>query len=180
MSVKSFITAMFDSDLDFSNVDIDDFIVCVKRLASILCSDSVSGKSRRSGRSRRYNSILAKELGINDKYTLRVSDLYTFSADGVQIDVCIRGSNYYVGVTGDWRPNEKVLTKLLYMDNLNFERHFDFSEVKILGNVKGSFTYYGGSDFPVNDLGFKNILRLWTSVVGAYVSHLSIKLIEET
>ncbi len=171
MSVQSFIKQLFDSDLDFSNVAIDDFITCIKRLNQILteCADP----SRRSARSRRYNSILAKTMGLNDKFNSRVSELYTFSADDVQIDICIRGKSYYVAISGSWRPSERALQNLLYIDNLNYDMLFDFSEVKVLGKDNQSFTYYGGSDFPVNNEGFKRILRLWSMAVYSYSSKLN-------
>lgn len=171
MSVNNFIKQLFDSDLDFSNVAIDDFITCIKRLYQILneCADP----SKRSARSRKYNSILAKTIALNDKFNPRVSELYTFSADDVQIDICIRGKSYYVAISGSWRPSERALQNLLYIDNLNFEKLFDFSEVKILGNDKQSFTYYGGSDFPVNNEGFNRILRLWSMAVYSYSSKLN-------
>ena len=66
MSVKSFLGQCYDSDLDFSNLDVDDFVICIKRLYQILTKNI--GQSVRDRRKRRYNSVLAKYIQLNEKY----------------------------------------------------------------------------------------------------------------
>lgn len=173
MSVKSFLSEIENCDFSIPNQDIDDFIICVRRLGKILtnCFDS----SAQSKRERKYNSVLSKKLGENDLFNpSKVYKLFTFSANSTQIDICIRTGFYFVSVSGAWRPDLKLLQSALELPNLNFDTFFEFPEIKKIYSVNGSIEYFGGSDFPLDVTGLNRILRLWSVVVSQCCAHIDV------
>ena len=174
MSVKSFLNELEDCDINFPNEDIDDFVTCIKRLGKILtrCFDNSSA----SKRERRYNSVLAREMSSMDKYNVKkVFNLYTFSANSCQIDICIRANCYWVSISGAWRPDMKLLNSSLDLCNLNFKDVFEYPDVKKIYSVNGSIQYFGGEDFPVNIQGFNRIARLWAIIVSQLCCHIDVQ-----
>ena len=100
--------------------------------------------------------------------------MLNFNDDSVRIDVCIRmrGKDkfYFVAIVGSWRPNKKALDIHLANYNLNYENFFDFPEVEGISSNSGSCQFFGGSDFPVDPVGFDRIHRLFTIVVCQYLT----------
>lgn len=170
-----FVSEMFESGLDFSNVNINDFILCVKRLNEIL--QKAGSDARTAVRQRNFNSAYSKSLFNSQRFNPRVcSSMHSFTDEDTQIDICIRKKHFYVSVCGAWRPDPKALNQVLALDNLNFDMQFDFSEVRSLVSHVGSFTFYGGDDFPVDDIGFKRISRVWCKILLMYFSHKDVLL----
>lgn len=169
MSVQTLIQSMYNSDLDLSTIQVDEFIQSIKTLANIL--KPVSAQTKRTESKRRYNSILAKYLSLNDVFeSTKISDIFRFNWNDTSIDIVIKNKCYYVGVCGAWRPKEKTLNMLLANYNLNFEQLFDFPEVKTLTSFSGCFSFYGGKDFPCTKEGLNRILRLFNSIISAFLS----------
>lgn len=161
---------MYDSELDFSNVNVNDFIVCVKRLNEILTS--AGSDARTAVRKREFNSSYAKQLYECDKFNPRVfSSVHCFTDETEQIDICIRQKKFYVSVCGAYQPNIRPLLHLLQLKELNFSDDFDFSNLEDFHTFKGSFQFYGGSDFPANETGYKRIYKVWFTILQMYLSH---------
>lgn len=170
MSVSSFIKMMYDSDLDFSNVNVNDFCLCVKRLNEILAK--AGSDARTAVRKREFNSSYAKQLYECEKFNPRVfSSVHCFTDETQQIDICIRQKCFYVSVCGAYQPNLKALLHLLQLTELNFAEQFDFSNMENFHTFKGCFQFYGGKDFPVNEIGLKRIYKVWFQILQMYLSH---------
>lgn len=172
MSVSSFVDALVKSELDFTNVDIADFISHFKACARVL--ERVSKNNRKSVRERKFKSMYSKQLFESMKFDSKYcSEFFQFSDSDVQIDICIRKNHYYVSVCGSFRPKEKALEHILALQNFNFDIAFDFPTVKEMKEENGIFSFYGGDDFPVDDKGLKRIRHLWFVVLEMYFSSLS-------
>lgn len=177
MSVSNFIKKCFDSDLDFSCVEIDDFIVCVKRLSQIL--NKASDDSKKSTRERKMNSVLAQQVFLSERFNPKtVHDYYSFTYENEQIDVCIKSKSFCVSVTGDFVPTAESIMHVLRLDNFNFDNQFDYTEVNNFVFNDSKFTYFGGdsNNFPLNEVGLKRICRVWSTIVNMYLSHIQERL----
>lgn len=177
MSVSNFIQNLYDSGLDFSNVQADKFISCVKELARIL--ENVSSDSRKSVRERKMNSVLARQVFLSERFNPKtVHNYYSFTFENEQIDVCIKNNSYRVSVCGDYAPTASQIMNVLRLDNFNFDGQFDYAEVENFVFRDSKYVYYGGdsNNFPVNELGLKRICRVWSTIVNMYLSHIQVRL----
>lgn len=177
MSVSNFVQQCYESDLDFSGVQIDDFIRCIKKLSNIL--NSVSSDARKSVRDRKMNSVLARQVFLSERFNPKtVHDYYSFTFENEQIDVCIKLNSYRVSVCGDYVPTAEQVMHILRLDNFNFDGQFDYAEVQNFVSCDSKFTYFGGdsNNFPVNEVGLKRICRVWSTIVNMYLSHIQDKL----
>lgn len=172
MSVTNFLNHCFDSGLDFSNVEIDDFIHCVKRLANIL--GKASDDSRKAVRERKFNSMLASQVYLSERFNPKtIHDYYSFTCKNVQIDVIIRGSVFGVSVIG-WIPDVKHLIELFNLRNLNdmfsFE-YIDDSNIKNFVHQTSNVWFFHGDTehFGLNEHGLNNILHIWHHLVIWYL-----------
>ena len=172
MSVTNFLNHCFDAGLDFSNVEIDDFIHCVKRLASIL--GKASDDSRKAVRERKFNSMLASQVYLSERFNPKtIHDYYSFTCKNVQIDVIIRRSVFGVSVIG-WIPDIKHLIELFNLRNLNdlfsFE-YIDETNVKNFVHQTSNIWFFHGDTehFGLNERGLNNILHIWHHLVIWYL-----------
>lgn len=175
MSVSTFIKQCFESDLDFSNTNVDDFIVCVRRLSQIL--KSASDDSRKSTRDRKMNSVLARQVFLSERFNPKtVHDYYSFTMENEQIDICIKSSTFCVSVCGDYVPTAKQVMNVLNLDNENEQLMFDFADISTFSWSDSKFTYFGGATtyFDLTDKGLQRIKRVFSCIVQMYLSHLKI------
>lgn len=170
MSVESFANALVESELNFTNIDIDNFLQHVKALGRIV--ERVTKNTRRSVRERKFNSMYSKQLFESMKYDPKYcSQFFQFSDSSVQIDICIRNKKYYyVSVCGNWRPKQKNLEYILNLENFNVALDFDFSSVEEMKESNGIFSFYGGKDFPLSEIGLRKARKLWFVILSMYIS----------
>lgn len=174
MSVQTFVESLYDSDLDFSNVSVDDFVMCVKRLAKIL--DTASSDSRKSVRERKMNSLLSRRVFNSERFDpKRVYDYYSFTYENEQIDICIKGHTYCVSVIGDFVPDAKSVMDFVNFYNESYTTLFDFADIEYFSWKDSKFTYYGGSSeyFPVSEIGLRHIARVWSAIVQMFLQSLT-------
>lgn len=173
MSVKNFIQSCYDTGLDLSGIELENFITCIKYLNKIFQDKQIKPKTMN------YNSELSRLVGLNDKFdSKKVSDLYKLSFDNVVIQLIIYKNRYYVAVSGDFHPDVKVLNIMLANYNLNFKQYFDFPQVEELLSVHGHCMYYGGDDFTVDNKGFCRIVKLFLALCQCYQSKLDKEYLE--
>lgn len=169
MSVSTFIRQMYESDIDFGNVNVDDFIVCVKRLNQIL--SSACDDSRKSVRKRKFNSLLSNQVYLSERFNPKiVHDYYSYTCRNVQIDVVIRGC-YGVSVIG-WIPDVEELCKLYNFrkESENDLFSFDYLDKEVVKNYvnQTSHVWYFFGDkerFGVNEKGLDNIVYIWKLLI---------------
>lgn len=167
MSVKNFIQSCYDSGLDLSGLELENFISCIKYLNRIFQDKTIKPKTLN------YNSELSRLVGLNDKFdSKKVSDLYKLSFDNVVIQIIIYKNHYYCAVSGGFNPDKKVLNIMLSNYNLNFEQFFDFPQVEELLSVHGHCMYFGGNDFTVDNIGFCRIVKLFLALCQMYQSKI--------
>lgn len=173
MSVSNFIKQCFDSDLDFSNIEVDEFITCVKKLSKILTT--ATDDSRKAVRQRKFNSLLANQVYLSERFNSKtIHDYYSFTCKEVQIDIVIRGSAFGVSVIG-WLPDIKHLINLFNMRNVNDLFSFDWISEKNISNYVSNASnvwYFNGDTdhFGLNERGLNNIIYVWKSLIVWYMS----------
>lgn len=155
MSANIVLNAFLENGLDLSGFELDNFISCIKYLNKLFQDKKIKAKNVR------YTSELNKVMTQNDIYTNKVSDLYHFDFRDVTIQIVIYQSNFYVAITGDYRPKDKTIGLMLQNYEFNFDTYFDFPDVGSFKSVNAASVYYGGKDFPLTPEGFGRIHHLF-------------------
>lgn len=173
MSVSNFIQQCYDSGLDFSNANVDEFIVCVKKLANIL--GKASDDSRKAVRQRKFNSVLASQVYLSERFNPKtIHDYYSFTCKNVQIDVVIRGKSFGVSVIG-WIPDIKHLVHLFNLRNLNDLFSFEYLDENNFKNYVSEHSnvwFFNGDSahFGLNEHGLDNIVYVWQLLITWFMS----------
>lgn len=172
MSVKHFIDTLFESGIDFSNTDIDDFILSVKTLARLLTPST--SDSRKAVRSRKFNSLLSKEVYLSERFNPKtVHDYYHFTDMNVQIDIIIKNRVFGVSFIG-LSPSVSEFIKVYNIETNRDLFSFDFLDFdnfqKYLSSSSNVSFFLGDSDnFGLNEVGLRHIIQVWRVWIISYL-----------